>query len=44
MFQVVARHREHIFFLLINPKCALCEIVKAMLESSHVKLNYFRLL
>jgi len=32
MFQVVARHRELIFFLLTNPKCDMGEVEKAMFQ------------
>ena len=32
MFQVDARQRELIFFLLTNPKCDLGEVEKAMIQ------------
>jgi len=32
MFQVVARHRELIFFLSTSPKCDLSEVDKVMVQ------------
>ena len=46
MFEVVASHWEHIFFLLTSPKCALGEVEKPMFQGlvCHLELIFGHLI